>query len=218
MNKKNIMILTTIMLIIIVLVVIFLFVGNKQNKKETEKINNTKTSEVYDKIVKTDKIKLVRTVDNSNKVTTIIDGEMAYKEIIKNGIKTKYIVKNGNTYYIDDRSKRYFEYQNNTTILNEIKNELEQIKNTSTETGKEKIDGKSYRYEEFSGNNFFLVNDNLSKNNLNNSKTRFYYDNNKLVYIKIIVDNKEEVQKVDLSYNDVNDSFFNIPNDYEKNV
>lgn len=218
MNKKNIMILTTIMLIIIVLVVIFLFVGNKQNKKETEKINNTKTSEVYDKIVKTDKIKLVRTVDNSNKVTTIIDGEMAYKEIIKNGIKTKYIVKNGNTYYIDDRSKRYFEYQNNTTILNEIKNELEQIKNTSTETGKEKIDGKSYRYEEFSGNNFFLVNDNLSTNNLNGSKTRFYYDNNKLVYIKIIVDNKEEVQKVDLSYNDVNDSFFNIPNDYEKNV
>ncbi len=213
MNKKNIMILTTIMLIVIVLVVIFLFIGNKQNKIDTEKIDNTKTSEVYDKIVQTDKIKLVRTVDNSNKVTTIIDGEMAYKEIIKNGIKTKYIVKNGNTYYIDDRSKRYFEYQNNTTILNEIKNELEQIKNTSTETGKEKIDGKSYRYEEFSGNGFFLLNDNLSTNY---SKTRFYYDNDKLVYIKIILDEKEEIQKVDLSYDDVNDSFFNIPNDYKK--
>ena len=215
MNKKSIITLIGAILIIIILGAIVFVIINKTGKEETEKTNRTKTSEVYDKIEQSNKIKLVRTVDKNNQITTIIEGEKAYKEITKNGITTRYIVKDGNTYFIDDINKKYYEYQNNTTILNEIKNELEQINNTSNIIGKEKIDGKSYRYEEFSNNKFFLINDNLV-NSSSDFKTRFYFNDNNLVYIKIIVNKKEEVQKVDLSYSDINDSYFTIPNDYKK--
>ncbi len=46
-------------------------------------------------------------------------------------------------------------------------------------------------------------------------KTRFYFDGDKLVYIKTIIGDKQEVLKVDLSYN-VDSKLFEIPSDYQE--
>lgn len=46
-------------------------------------------------------------------------------------------------------------------------------------------------------------------------KTRFYFDNNNLVYIKTIIGNKQEIFKVNISY-DVDSKLFEIPSDYKE--
>ena len=45
-------------------------------------------------------------------------------------------------------------------------------------------------------------------------KTRFYFDKDKLVYIKSILPDKEQLIKVEISY-EVNGDLFEIPSDYE---
>ena len=76
--------------------------------------------------------------------------------------------------------------------------------------GKEIINWKSYDYEEFSSFQDFLVDTNRALKNESKAKTRFYYDNNKLVYIKTILDNEEELVKAEISHNKIDDSYFKI--------
>ena len=56
---------------------------------------------------------------------------------------------------------------------------------------------------------------NVDEQEEQNAKTRFYYDNDKLVYIKTIVGDKQELLKVNISY-DVDNDLFNIPSNYEE--
>ena len=46
-------------------------------------------------------------------------------------------------------------------------------------------------------------------------KTRFYFDGDKLVYIKKIIGDKQELLKVDISDN-VDNNLFEIPSDYKE--
>ena len=46
-------------------------------------------------------------------------------------------------------------------------------------------------------------------------KTRFYFDGDKLVYIKTIIGDKQELLKVDISDN-VDNNLFEIPSDYKE--
>ena len=98
-------------------------------------------------------------------------------------------------------------------ILSEITGVLEELKDQEYEKGKEKINGKNYQYEEYSGCQDFLVNNKLYTNNESNSKTRFYYDGDKLVYIKTIIGDQEEIAEVNIQYS-VDDNLFNVPTDY----
>ena len=46
-------------------------------------------------------------------------------------------------------------------------------------------------------------------------KTRFYFKGDKLAYIKTIIGEKQELLKVDISY-DVDNNLFEIPSDYKE--
>lgn len=224
MNKKKKMLIAIIAIIIIVAIIGIILLVNNQTKKvvnneENSNIStnneNTKTSQLYEKISNAKEITYTQTLDDNNKIFIAIKNDDGYKEVTTNGRTKKYIVKNGDTYYLDETDKKYYVYQSNDIILTEIKEQFEKLKDTTEiSEGKEKINGKKYDYEEISRYQGLLFNDELSVNNLEYAKTRLYYDDNQLVYIKTIVGDNEEVIKIDISYDNINNEYFNIPKDY----
>ena len=96
-----------------------------------------------------------------------------------------------------------------------MKQQLEKLQDLSKEAGKERIKGKNYSYEEFEQYQGFLINNKIAVTDLTKAKTRIYYDNDKIVYIKTIAGDEKELLKVDISYNQVNDDYFNIPDEYK---
>lgn len=214
-NKKILIAIITIIIIIAIVGIIALI----NNKEKTSTSNNqnkkTKISQLYEKISNEKEIMFTQILDDNNKIVIAIKDNNGYKEVTTNGKTKKYIVKDHNTYYLDETEKKYYVYQNNDTILTEIKGKFEEIKDiTEVSKGKEKIHGKKYEYEEISKYQDFLFDSELSVNNLEYAKTRLYFNNNNLVYIKTIVGENEEIIKIDESYNSINDDYFEIPGDY----
>lgn len=217
MSKKKIILISIISIIIIMAIIGSVIVINNQSKTSNNNGQNekNKTSQLYEKISNAKEIKFTQTLDDNNKILVVTKNNNAYKETTTDGITKKYIVKDNNTYYLDETEKKYYVYQNNDTILTEIKEKFEVLKDiTEISKGKEKINGKKYDYEEISKYQDFLFNNELSVNNLEYAKTRLYYNNDKLVYIKTIVGDNEEVIKIDISYDNINNDYFNIPEDY----
>lgn len=215
MNKKKIILITIITIIIIVAIVEIIILINNQTQTNNEQNEKTKTSQLYEKISNAKEMTFTQTLDDNNKILIAIRNNNGYKEVTTNGRTKKYIVKDNNTYYLDETDKKYYVYQNNDTILTEIKEKFEGLKDiTEISRGKEKINGKNYEYEEISKCQEFLFNSELSVNNLEYAKTRLYYDDNQLVYIKTIVGDNEEIIKIDISYNNINNDYFNIPEGY----
>lgn len=216
MNKKKTILIAIITIIIIVAIVgIIILINNKKTPTNNEQNEKTKTSQLYEKISNAKEMTFAQTVDDNNKIFIAIKNNNGYKESTTNGRTKKYIVKDNNTYYLDTIDKKYYVYQNNDTILTEIKEKFENLKDiTEISSGKEKINGKNYEYEEILKYQDFLFNSELSVNNLEYAKTRLYYDNNQLVYIKTIVGDNEEIIKIDISYDNINNDYFNIPEDY----
>ena len=212
MNKKKIILIAIIAIIVIAIIIGAIVLVNNQTKNNQGE--TTQISKLYEQISNVKEMTFSQTIDNNNKIVTAIKNNNGYKEVTTNGKTRKYIVKDNNTYYLDETEKIYYTYQNNDTILTEIKEKFETLKDvTQISKGKERINGKSYKYEEISNCQDFLFNNELSVNNLEYAKTRLYFDNDNLVYIKTIVGDNEEIIKIDISYN-VNNDYFNIPKDY----
>lgn len=217
MERKNKIILISIAIVIILAIVVGIvaFINNKNTDTQNGGENqNTKTSQLYNKISEAKQITFTQTLDDNNKTTIVIKDDNGYKEVVSDGTVKKYIVKDGDTYYIDESNKKYYKYQSNDMILTEIKEQFEDLYGKAVTKGREKVGGKTYNYEEIAECQDFLMNEELSVNNLEYAKTRLYYDNENLVYIKTIVGENEETIKVDISYDNVNDDYFNIPEDY----
>lgn len=214
-NKKILKIVISIILVLaVILGIIFLVSKNKQgNTNEIQEAQ--KTEKVYEEVSKANQITFTCTLDDKNKETIIVKDNNAYKETTKDGKTSRYIVKDGNTYFLDEDSKKYYTYNNNTSILIELKQQLEKLQDLSKEAGKERIKGKNYSYEEFEQYQGFLINNKIAVTDLTKAKTRIYYDNDKIVYIKTIAGDEKELLKVDISYNQVNDDYFNIPDEYK---
>ncbi len=210
-KKKIILIIIAIIIILAIITGVIMFINKNKNKENQE---STKTSELCQKIINANEIAYTKTIDENNKITIIVKGDKAYKEVTTEGKTSRYIVKNGDTYYLNDDEKKYYKYQNNDEILTEIKEQFENIQTSNLKKGKEDINGKKYKYEEISQCQDFLFNDNLSVNNLEYAKTRLYYKNGELSYIKTIVGENEELMKINISYGNINDSYFDIPSDY----
>lgn len=216
--KKNKKILIAIISIILILAIIFgiVFLVSKNKQGNTNEIQEAKkTEKVYEEVSKANQITFTCTLDDKNKETIIVKDNNAYKETTKDGKTSRYIVKDGNTYFLDEDSKKYYTYNNNTSILIELKQQLEKLQDLSKEAGKERIKGKSYSYEEFEQYQGFLINNKIAVTDLTKAKTRIYYDNDKIVYIKTIAGDEEELLKVNISYDQVNDDYFNIPDEYK---
>ena len=218
MKKKTILIIVICVLAVLIiggLVYYFGFYRNQNNEGagtsgEQEK---SQLSVIYDELKKDDVYTFTRTVDEDNKITIARNVDKGYKESIINGRENKYIVNDGNTYLLQEDTKRYYQYDNNVMILSEITGVLEDLKDQEYTKGKEKINGKNYQYEEYAGCQDFLINNELYTDNESNSKTRFYFDKDELVYIKTIIGDKEEIAQVNIQYS-VDENLFNIPSDY----
>ena len=213
--KKPMIIIGIIILVVVIIGVIIFAISSKNKKNKTEQTESVEIQKNYEKIANSKEMTFTTTLDENNRETIVIKDGQAYKETTRNGVTYKYIVKGNDTYFVDDSNKTYYTYKNNTEISTEIQQKLSKLKEMSSNTGKEKVKGKNYQYEEFEKYQDFLINNKIAVTDLTKAKTRIYYDNDKIVYIKTIAGDEQELLKVDISYGTVKNDYFNIPSEYK---
>ncbi len=213
--KKPMIIIGIIILVVVIIGVIIFALSSKNKTNKTEQTESVEIQKNYEKIANSKEMTFTTTLDENNRETIVIKDGQAYKETTRNGVTYKYIVKGNDTYFVDDSNKTYYTYKNNTEISTEIQQKLSKLKEMSSNTGKEKVNGKNYQYEEFEKYQDFLINNKIAVTDLTKAKTRIYYDNDKIVYIKTIAGDEEELLKVDISYGTVKNDYFNIPSEYK---
>lgn len=213
MSKKKIILITVISILVIALIagiIIYMVVSNGLSATPIIEIVN-------DKLMNSDKYVFETTYNDENRTYLAKSGETAYVDSFYDGIESKYVVRDGNTYLLIDDAKTYYTYENNTTDLTRITSQFTSLSEQEPTRGKEKIDGKEYNYDEYVGSTDFLIQDLLGDGEIDEStvRTRFYYKGQDLLYIKTIVGEQEELLKVNISYN-VDENLFNIPTDYQE--
>lgn len=213
--KKPMIIIGIIILVVVIIGVIIFALYSKNKTNKTEQTESVEIQKNYEKIANSKEMTFTTTLDENNRETIVIKDGQAYKETTRNGVTYKYIVKGNDTYFVDDSNKTYYTYKNNTEISTEIQQKLSKLKEMSSNTGKEKVKGKNYQYEEFEKYQDFLINNKIAVTDLTKAKTRIYYDNDKIVYIKTIAGDEEELLKVDILYGNVKNDYFNIPSEYK---
>ena len=213
--KKTMIIIGIIILVVVIIGVIIFALSSKNKTNKTEQTESVEIQKNYEKIANSKEMTFTITLDENNKETIVIKDGQAYKETTRNGVTYKYIVKGNDTYFVDDSNKTYYTYKNNTEISTEIQQKLSKLKEMSSNTGKEKVNGKNYQYEEFEKYQDFLINNKIAVTDLTKAKTRIYYDNDKIVYIKTIAGDEQQPLKVDISYGNVKNDYFNIPSEYK---
>ena len=185
--KKPMIIIGIIILVVVIIGVIIFALSSKNKTNKTEQTESVEIQKNYEKIANSKEMTFTTTLDENNRETIVIKDGQAYKETTRNGVTYKYIVKGNDTYFVE----------------------------MSSNTGKEKVNGKNYQYEEFEKYQDFLINNKIAVTDLTKAKTRIYYDNDKIVYIKTIAGDEEELLKVDISYGTVKNDYFNIPSEYK---
>lgn len=216
-KKKKIIIISVVSLVIIALIVglIIFFVNRNNNVGEggTTPANSTKMAKLYSNLSNEEVFSFTTVKDENNREIYAKSNNAAYTDTIYDGEESKYIIKDGNSYLLKDDDKVYYTYQNNEINLNKVLEQLSEIQDSELTEGTEEIEGKKYEYEEYSGFTNFAITITDDNSDIDNTKTRFYFDGNDLVYIKTIVGNSQELLSVEIS-NDVDNNLFEIPEDY----
>lgn len=215
-KKKKIIIISVISIIVLALIIgIAIFLINRYNSEESQSYSgDTRIARLYDRLNKEKMFSFTTTIDDNNKEIYAKSSDAAYIDTIYEGEESKFVIKDGNSYLLNDENKIYYTYQNNEIDLNRVIEQLEEVKDTELVEGTENIEGKEYNYEEYSGFTSFAFK--LSdEGNTDNMKTRFYFDGDNLVYIKTITSNTQELLKVEIS-DDVDENLFEIPSDYRE--
>ena len=129
------------------------------------------------------------------------------------GVHRTTIVENDSTCFILHDREEYYIYNNNNIEQKILEDGIKELLEKEYITGDEKIFGKKYAYEEYSGSSVFLLNS-IRDVEEENIKTRLYFDkNDDLKYIKTIFGEDEELLNIDIKY-EVDDSIFEIPSNY----
>lgn len=211
-NKKKIIIISicVVIALIIIGVAIYFTVKNVSTSSDEKKL-----AKVYEKMMENETYSFSLTLDDNNKTVISRKGNMANIDIYSDGNHTTNLIKDGNTILLMYNTQKYYTYQNNEIQLTELSNELDRIiQSGEPQKGEEEIDGRSYKYEEYQGVSYFLVNPNITANR-ESTTTRFYFKGNDLKYIKTIMGEESELVKVDVSYN-VKDDIFEIPENFQE--
>ncbi len=211
-NKKKIVLISGIAIIVVILIagLIWYFVSKEKGEEDILRLN-----QLYETLQSKNSYSFTTTLNDNNKMYYATLENKTYIDTTYKGTESKFIIRDGNSYLIMDDAKTYYTYNNNETDLNKIEIELETIKDMEHENGKEKVENKTYSYEEYKTITSFTMMDVSEIGADKEGKTRFYFDGDKLVYIKTIIGDKQEVLKVDLSYN-VDSKLFEIPSDYQE--
>ena len=217
MNKKiSIPIIIAILAIIIVTIVVLR--GTQDNA--------SKLSEIYNKILENETYSFTRyTIEEKDKEVVRKKNDKTLIDTYDLGEHTSTLIAEGNTYLISHEYKEYYVYPSSAADENVLLGKIKNVIEKEYTTGKEKIYGITYKYEEYSGVSSFLFSeqDTIEPNSV---KTRFYFKGNEVVYLKTIYNvkdeetgtttEKEELQTVKVEY-EVNNSVFEIPADYAEN-
>ena len=215
MEKKQKIFITSVCLIVIISIIILIIYAVTNIGAESESKDENRLVNIYERMTQNETYSITFQLNDNNRYTVYRKGDVANIDTYDDGNHTAHIVKDGNTYLLMYEMKQYYIYQNNSSELTELTNELNEIiQSQESETGKEKIDGVNYRYEEYKGVSYFLMNtdEEVSEENTN---TRFYFDDDNLKYIKTTTGDKSELISVNISY-DVDDSVFDIPSDFQE--
>jgi len=208
-----------IAIIAILFVIIFLITGNTVDGK-------SKLSKVYESMVQNQTYKFTRfDFEETNKIITYRKVDKTLIDMYNSGEHLSTLILEGDTYLIFHEKQEYYVYPKNTLDEELLTDNLKDITELEYTTGKEKIYGKKYKYEEYKGVSDFLISS--AKNmEADSVKTRFYFKGNELVYLKTIYDivneetgEKEQIEElltVKVEYQ-VEDSVFKIPNEYAEN-
>ena len=220
MNKKiSIPIIPVIIVIIAIIIVIVLLM-------RVTKEDGSKLSKVYNKMIENQTYAFTRyNLEEKNKYIIYRKVDKTLIDMYNPGEHSTTLVLGGDTYLISHENEEYYIYPNNNADEEILTDAIKEIIELEYSTGKEKIYGKNYKYEEYNGVSDFLI---TSVNNIDadSVKTRFYFDGSELVYLKTIyntVDEEtgekvqvEELQTVKVEY-EVKDSVFEIPANYAEN-
>lgn len=217
-KKKTIMIVIAIILVVLAIVggtSWLVFYGKDQTEGEQQQEgDNSKIDKLYTELQEKQAYQMTLKLDDKNEIFYVKKDNKAYVNTKYQGNNSKFVIKDGNSYLLLDDQKIYYTYHNNETDLGKIEAPLETAKNSECQKGKERIDNKEYQYEEYEGISDFLLKDVETKEE-QTVKTRFYFNGNKLEYIKTMVGNYEEILKVDITYT-VDEKLFEIPSDYKE--
>jgi len=220
MNKKiSIPIVPIILIIILVIIVIVVLVRVSGN-------DASKLLKVYNKMIEKQTYSFTRyDFEEKNKLITYRKTDKTLIDMYNSGEHLSTLVVAGDTYLIFHENKEYYIYPNNNLDEEILTDSLKDIVELEYTEGKEKIYGKTYQYEEYSGVSEFLITPEYNMDT-ESTKTRFYFKGNELVYLKTIYDivdsetgetkQTEELQTVKVEY-EVEDSVFEIPSDYAEN-
>lgn len=179
-------------------------------------------------------LSMYKNISNSQKYTITMEGqdsEYSYKiSIAQKGTDisidmnskfedeeqhTSTLVTDRNAYYIMHNEQEYITLDSEDIEADSLIPEMKDIDGKIYQKGKEEIKGKSYYYEEYEDIATFLML--VDVNEEGNIKTRFYYDDGEIAYIKNIIEQDqetiEELVKVKCNF-DAEDSLFEIPEDY----
>lgn len=207
-RSKKIIIFAGIIFILIIIACILIFQENK----------NDRLLNIYKKI-------------STNKIYTFsmeeVDSEINYKITVSQKNEdinidtqskeqhTSTLVLKGHVYVILHDMQEYYTVDSSDIEADIIISGLKEMSSKEYKNGKEEILGKMYYFEEYEGiSNFLLL---LRDTEESHISTKFYFDNNKLVYIKnIIIQDEvkdEELLKINLDYK-AEESLFQIPDEY----
>ncbi|MBO4293696.1 MAG: hypothetical protein J5881_04860 [Clostridia bacterium] len=215
-RKTKIGIILALVLTAIV-VVVGVFTNNGTNQSETKVEKNYGISyieDLYNKLQETENYSFNTILNEENYKKISRNKDSAKIEIEDEGTAQTYIVKNENTYLLTEKNKKYYEYNNNTSILNDLENKVKDLLKNKFNEGTENINGKDYTYQEFEKTSSFLINFKKNYDNYN-AKTRFYFADGNLHYIRTYVGEVQQLLKVELEFNNQKEGY-KIPSDYTK--
>ncbi len=215
--KKNKRISLIVIILVIIGIIFFVskIVGSKNSKVQ-------ELAKVYNKLNSSQAYQFKWEQNDNNKTIIIKDGDKTlidqYSKDEESATQnhTRTLIKENSTYLILPDRKEYYIYEGNNVDQTFLIDGIKEITGKEYTKGTEKVKGKKYKYEEYSGSTMFLLSNSLNLDE-NDVKTRFYFDSKEnLVYIKTIYGDKHELLKVSLT-NDIDSSVFEIPADYAEN-
>ncbi len=206
MKKEKLWKIVFFALIIVVIVLItILFVSQKPKNMTKNMYNDINEKNKYT-------FSMLEENEELNYNLKIVKNEEAMCiDTTSNDERTSTLVKDGSAYYLMHANKEYYLYDSSQIDADILGNELDTVKTANYKSGYETINNKKYYFEEYEGIVTFILLTNYNEES--SIKTRFYYDDGKIAYIKTFIDDTEELIKIDFSQ-DVDEGLFEIPEDY----
>lgn len=214
-NKKIIIVVSAVVIIAIICVVAFFMIKDNGKTGETDS-NDSKLSQIYEKMNEKLVYTFTATLNDKNSKIVKRRNDKARIELNLDGEKSTDIIKDGNTYLVVASDERVYKYQNNDMELIELLTNIEDTINSQIpQKSREEINGKKYDCEEYKGITYFSLLQSTSDDDEEKSCTKFYFKGNNLEYIKTKINDKEELLKINISYDDISENEFEIPSEYE---